>query len=81
MKNTIQAAQQQYLTKAQAALYSGLSQRTIDYARVRGILSSYKIGKRVLLKRGDIDAWIEQFRVGADLDRLVDETVAEVIGR
>jgi excisionase family DNA binding protein len=67
-----------YLTKAQAQVYTGLSERTIDYARERGELPFFKVGKRVLLCRADLDAYLERHRVGADLDRIVGEVVGEL---
>jgi len=81
MKTLIEAVEQQYLTKAQAQTYTGLSERTLDYVRERQELKFYKVGKRVLFKRGDLDAWMERHRAGADLDRIVNETVREVLGK
>lgn len=78
MDTLIQAVEQQYLTKQQAHFYSGLSERTLDYARQRGELDSYKIGKRVLMKKSDLDAYLERHRAGADLDRIVSEVVSEM---
>ncbi len=77
----VQAIEQQYLTKAQAQIYTGLSERSLDYARERGELTFYKHGKRVLFKKADLDAWMERHRAGADLEHLVNETVAEVLGK
>lgn len=81
MKTIIQTVEQQYLTKIQAQTYTGLSERTLDYARERRELTFYKHGKRVLFKRSDLDAWMERHRASTDLDKIVDETVAEVMGR
>jgi excisionase family DNA binding protein len=72
------AVEQQYLTKAQAQVYTGLSARTLDYSRERGELPFIKFGKRVLLKKTDLDAWLDRHRAGADLDKIVAEVVAEV---
>lgn len=41
----------------------------------------FKIGKSWMFKKSELDHWLEQFRAGADLDRIVDETVAEVLGK
>jgi excisionase family DNA binding protein len=81
MKHIIEAVEQQYLTKRQARVYSGLSERMLDYAREKDELPSYKVGKRVLFKRTDLDAYVERHRVGVDLNRIVDEVVAEVVGK
>jgi excisionase family DNA binding protein len=78
MREVIQAVEQQYLTKAQAQTYTGLSERSLDYARERGELPFIKYGKRVLFKRGDLDTWMERHRAGADLDKIVDEVMREV---
>ncbi len=78
MGTLIRAVEQQYLTKQQARLYSGLSERTLDYARERGELKWYKVGKRVLLKKSDLAAYVERHRAGAALDRIVDEVVRDL---
>jgi hypothetical protein len=41
----------------------------------------YKLGKCWLFKKSELNRWLEQFRASADLDRIVKETVAEVLGR
>lgn len=41
----------------------------------------YKVGKSWLFRKSELDRWLEQFRAGADLDRIVNETVVEVLGR
>jgi excisionase family DNA binding protein len=71
-----QAVEQVYLTKPQAQFYTGLSERTLDYARERQELTFYKHGKRVLFKKEDLDAWMERHRAGASLDRIVDEVMS-----
>ena len=71
----VQAVEQQYLTKAQAQLYTGLSERTLDYACEREELTFYKHGKRVLFKKADLDAWMERHRAGANLDKIVSEVM------
>jgi hypothetical protein len=59
--------------------YSGLSVRTLrDYinAPLRA-LPCYRIGGKVLVRRGEFDAWMNQYRqVGpAGLDQMVDEVL------
>jgi excisionase family DNA binding protein len=64
MKTDVTAAvEPQFFTKAQAATYTGLSVRSIDVAREQGTLTFYRHGTRVLLKREDLDRWIERFHV------------------
>jgi excisionase family DNA binding protein len=81
MKEIIQTVEHRYLTKAQAQIYTGLSERTLDYARERQELGFYKRGKRVLFKKSDLDYWMESHRAGVDLDKIVDETVREVMDK
>jgi len=81
MNTFIQAVEQQYLTKQQAQIYTGLSERSIDYAREKDGLTFFKYGKRVLFKKSDLDAWLERHRAGVDLDRVANEAVAEVLGK
>jgi len=78
MAKILKAVEQHFLTKAQAQIYTGLSERSLDYARERGELAFYKHGKRILFKLSDLISWMERHRAGADLDRIVDEVVAEV---
>lgn len=78
MRMIIEAVEPQYLTKAQAQIYTGLSERTLDYARERQELAFYKHGKRVLFKKSDLHTWMERHRAGADLDRIVSEAVSDV---
>ena len=61
-----------YLSVRQASLYTGMSQRTIHYARGCGELPYIKKGQRVLLKTSDLDAWMDRDRVDvtADIGRL-----------
>ena len=80
MENT-QKFSGDYLSKEEAREYTSLSLRSLDYARERGEVPFYKKGKRVLFKRADLDRWLEQFRAGVDLDRIVDEIVVEILGK
>lgn len=41
----------------------------------------FKCGKSWIFKKSELDGWLEQFRAGADLDRIVDETVREVLSK
>jgi len=73
-----------YLNKRDAATYTAVSQRTLDYAVARGELRAFKLtltGSRphkVLFRKQDLDIWIQRQRAGADLDGIVSEVVAEV---
>ena len=70
--------EQNFLTKAQATVYTSLSARSLDYARERQEIPFYKKGKRVLFKRADLDAWMERHRAGADLEKIVSEVLGEL---
>jgi excisionase family DNA binding protein len=78
MSTSIQAVEQQFLTKSQAQTYTSLSERTLDYARERGELAFYRHGKRILFKKVELDAWMERHRAGADLDKIVSEVMGEL---
>jgi excisionase family DNA binding protein len=69
-----------YYTKEAAKLYTSLSQRTLEYAVSRGKLRAFKVGKRVLFAKEDLDRFIRQREAGADIDRIVDEAVRDVLG-
>jgi excisionase family DNA binding protein len=74
------SSRQIYYTKAEAADYTRHSLRTLDYAVERGELRAFKPSKKWLFLKSDLDAWIRRKSVGTDLDKLVDEVVAEVAG-
>lgn len=68
-----------HFSKLEAARYLGRSTRWLDYQ----LASSnpppgFRIGKCWLFKKSEIDAWLEQFRADRDLDKLVNETLAEL---
>ena len=65
-----------YYTKRQASAYSTLSLRSLDYAICRGHLKAYKVGRKVLITGDDLDAFLRRNLVGADLDDVVDQTLA-----
>jgi len=72
---------QGYFTKLEAATYTRLSPRSLDYAREQGKLKAYCVGKRLLFSREDLDAFVRKQRVGADLDRIAAEATREVLGK
>ncbi len=72
--------QDRYLSLAQASEYLGISTRTI---RDRDDIPRYRIGSKLLLfKKSELDRWMLQHREGgsAELDELVDDTLANVLG-
>ena len=69
-----------YLSLKEASEYLGMSTRTI---RDLDGIPRYRIGTKLLLfKRSELDIWMLQYREGgtADLDELVDDTLANVLG-
>lgn len=74
--------EQVYFTKSEAAEYLRCSPRMIDYMRERNELKAFRLDrKKLLFAREDLDRFVRQKQAGADLDRIVDETVAEVLTR
>ncbi len=79
---TYDVTEDRCFTKAQAASYLSKSTRWLDYQLAGSHPPpGYKLGKCWLFKKSELDRWLEQFRAGADLDRIVDEVVAEVVGK
>jgi len=59
-----------------------LSSRTFFLWIQEGKLTAYKPSKRrTLVKRSDVERVLEASRAGADLDAIVNATVAEVLGK
>lgn len=55
---------QTYFTKAEAAAYIRLSERTLDTAKARGELPFFRCGARkVLFRRDDLDRYLAPMRV------------------
>lgn len=67
-----------YYTKEAATAYTSLSQRTLEYAVAEGKLRAYRVGKRVLFAREDLDRFIRQKRAGADLDAVIGQVMIEL---
>jgi excisionase family DNA binding protein len=51
-----------YADKKQASHFTSLSVRALDYARQRGELASIKVGRKVIFKFADLDAWMSRFK-------------------
>ena len=72
-----------YLPLKDLAEYSGLAVRTLRAHLVRQhkALPHYKIGKKILVKRSEYDAWAAEYRVATDANAFqarVDEFVREL---
>lgn len=65
-----------FLDLKAAAAYTSLSVRTLrNQIRKPGGPPIYRISKKILLKRTEVDAWIETFKV--DLDAMVKQVLEE----
>ena len=53
----------QYLDKRGATRRISMGVRSIDYARAKGELPFYRVGRKVLFRVDDLDRFIEQHRV------------------
>ena len=69
-----------YLSLTEASEYLGISKRTLrDLADV----PKYRVGTNMLLfKKSELENWMSQYREGGntELDDLLDETLANVLG-
>ncbi len=71
----------QHFNQVEAARYLNRSLRWFQL-QLSGLHPppGYKVGKAWIFKRSELDRWLEQFRAGADLDRVIDECVRGVLG-
>ena len=68
-----------HLSKTGLARYLDRSTRWVDY-RLSGPNPppGFKLGKTWIFKKSEIDSWLEKFRAGSHLDKLVSETMVEL---
>ena len=68
-------SQDRYLDKKEAAAYTSLSTRNLE-ARLSEI-PHYRVGKKILFKKSELDHWMETYREGTtqNLDRIADEAI------
>ena len=71
--------QDRCFSKAGLAEYLNKSTRWIDY-QLSGATPppGFKVGKSWVFKKSEIDLWLEGFRAGTDLDKLVKQTLSEL---
>ena len=64
-----------YMDKREAAAYTSLSLRNLE-ARLPEI-PHFRVGKKLLFKKSELDRWLEQFREGGaqNLERIADEAL------
>ena len=69
-----------YMDKREAATYTSLSTRNLE-ARLPEI-PHYRVGKKILFKKSEIDKWMETYREGGtqNLDRIADEVIESIRG-
>jgi len=72
-------AQDRYLGKREAAEYTSLSTRTLE-GRLDKI-PHFRVGKKILFKKSELDRWMEQYREGGNqnLDRIADEAIESLM--
>ena len=81
MLNNMHAEPSDWIDLKQFERVYPYSRRQARYWITDGLIPSYRPTKRkILLRRSAIDKFLASKRVGADLDALVDEVVAEVTG-
>ncbi len=68
-------SQDRYLDKKEAASYTSLSTRNLE-ARLSEI-PHFRVGKKILFKKSELDHWMESHREGGshDLDKIADEAI------
>ena len=73
-------SQDRYMNKREAAAYTSLSTRNLE-ARLPEI-PHYRVGKKILFKKSEIDKWMETYREGGtqNLDRIADEAIESIRG-
>lgn len=77
--NTNTHSSTDWVDLGQADREGPFSKRTLWMLISSGQLPAYRpLKKKILIKRSDLNKLIEARRVGADLDKIVDEVVAEV---
>ena len=72
-------SEQAYFTKSEAAQYLRCSLRFIDYARERNELKAFRLNRKLLFAREDLDMFARRRVANSDIARIVDEVVAEVM--
>ena len=61
-------AEPNYLSKNEAATYTSLSTRMLEGAIARHQLRAFRVGKRVLFLRADLDDFIQRRPIGYEAE-------------
>ena len=71
--------QSEWLDLTQAETEYPVSRRSLWHFIAQERLPAYRPFRKVLIKRADLESLIESTRIGADLDKIADEAVREVL--
>ena len=74
-------AEDRFMTQDEACKYLSLSERTIRDRLPE--IKHYRVGKKLLFKKSDLDRWVERFLESSaelDLDQLADQVMKDVLG-
>jgi hypothetical protein len=71
----------QFLSLTQATGEYPLSRRKLQQLIKDGRLSAFRLDGKLILKRSDLERLLTAAPAGADLARLVDEVVSEMMGK
>ena len=63
MTQTIIKITQEYVDVKNACWYTGLSRRTIDYAKQNGELPFIRKGRKILFSIEDLNTWMEKDKI------------------
>ncbi len=77
----MQEQHEKCFSKNSLARYIDKSVRWVEY-RLAGPQPppGYRIGRSWIFKKSEIDAWLEQFRAGADLEKIANDVIADLRG-
>jgi excisionase family DNA binding protein len=82
MNTMTHALQAEWIDAAKFEVLYSLSRRTFWQWIAEGKIAAYRPCKRrTLVKRSEIERVLEASRAGADLDKIINSTVAEVLTR
>ena len=70
--------EQIYFTKSEAATYLRCSPRFIDYARELYGLKAFRLNRKLLFAREDLDLFVRKRAANVDLDKIADDVVSEL---
>jgi excisionase family DNA binding protein len=80
--STIHTHTSQWVGLTDAGKEGPFSKRTLQTLIAQGRLAAYRpLNRKILIKRTDLDKIIESRRIGADLDRMVNEVAREMLGK